>query len=91
MLAGMQRGSSVRSHHKRGAAGCSRIWALSAQPFVESRSHMQSAASADAASSSNIAATAKTWRSVLMKAKIESTLPTQARKKSLSDDRRLGG
>jgi hypothetical protein len=66
VLAGMQRGSSVRSHHKGGAAGSSRVCALSLQPSAESRSHAQSAASTAAASSSSIAATASTWRRVLM-------------------------
>jgi hypothetical protein len=60
VLAGMHRGSSDRSHHKGGAAGASRICALSLQPSAERRSHPQSAASADAASSNSIAATAST-------------------------------
>jgi hypothetical protein len=82
VLAGMQRGSSVRSHHKGGAVGTSRICAFSLQPSADSRSHMQSAASADVASSRSRAATAKTWRRVLMRAKPKSTAPLRARNKS---------
>ena len=82
VLAGMQRGSSVRSHQS-GVAGTSRIWALSPQPSAESRSHMQSAAFADAASSNSIEAMASAWRRVLMKAKSKSTATGSACKKSL--------
>ena len=81
VLAGMQRGSSVRSHQS-GAAGASRIWAPSSQPSAERRSHMQSAAFADAASSKSIAATASAWRRVLMKAKPKSTAPRGACKRT---------
>ena len=70
VFAGMQRGSSVRSHHRGGEAGCSRICAPSVHPSADSRSHMQSAAFTDAASSNSIAATARTWRRVLMKGEV---------------------
>jgi len=73
VLAGMQRGSSDRSHHKGGATGASRICAVPLQPSAESCSHGQSAAPTDAASSNSIAATARTWRRVLMKAKSKCT------------------
>jgi len=67
VLAGIQRGSSERSHHKGGAIGSSRIVAPSLQPSADRRSHMQSAALADAASSKSKAPTASTWRRVFMK------------------------
>jgi hypothetical protein len=73
VLAGIQRGSSDRSHHKGGTAGASRICALPLQPSAESTSQAQSAAPADAASSNSIAATARTWRGVLMKARSKCT------------------
>jgi len=82
VFAGMQRGSSVRSHQSGGATGASRSWAVSSQPSAESRSHMQSAASADATSSSSTAATANAWRRVLMKAKSKSTATSRTRKRS---------
>ena len=88
VLAGMQRGSSVRSHQSGGAVGASRICALSPQPSAESRSHMQSDASAGAASTNSIAATASSWRRDLMKAKSKSTAPTSARKRSPKDLRK---
>ncbi len=66
VFAGMQRGSSERSHHNGGARGSSRIVAPSAQPSADSRSHMQSAAFADAVSSKSKAPTASTWRRVFM-------------------------
>ena len=90
VLAGMQRGSSDRSHHKGGAAGASRICAVPLQPSAESRSHAQSAASTDAASSNSIAATARTWRRVLMKAKSKCTALMGACKKLWSRKRRQG-
>ena len=91
VLAGMQRGSSVRSHHNGGAAGASRICALSLHPSAESRSHMQSAASTGAASSKSIAATANAWRGVLMEAKSKSTAPVRACNKSRREDGGVGG
>ena len=69
VLAGMQRGSSDRSHHNGGPTGASRICSPSLQPSAESRSHKQSAALADAASNKSTAATASTWRRVLMEPK----------------------
>ena len=86
----MQRGSSVRSHHNGGAAGTSRTCALSPQPSAESRSHMQSAASTDAASSKSIAAMASAWRRGFIRAKSECTAPGSACKKSRLDKRRRG-
>lgn len=82
MFAGMQRGSSLRSHHKSGPAGSSRSCALSLQPSADKPSHEQSAALTDAASSKSIAASASAWRGILMKAKSESTAPPGARNKS---------
>jgi hypothetical protein len=67
VLAGMQRGSSERSHHNGGAAGSSRMLAPSLQPSSDRRSHEQSAAFADPASNRSSAPTASTWRRVLMK------------------------
>jgi hypothetical protein len=51
---------------------------------------MQSAAFTDAASSSSIAATARTWRRVLMKAKSKCTALLSACKKSRKRKRRRG-
>jgi hypothetical protein len=66
VLAGMQRGSSVRSHQRGGAVGVSLTCPLSPQPSAESWSQAQSAARADAASNRSIAATANTGRGFLM-------------------------
>jgi hypothetical protein len=66
VLAGMQRGSSVRSHQRGGAVGVSLICPLPSQPSAENRSQAQSAARADAASNRSIAAAANTGREVLM-------------------------
>ena len=84
VLAGMHRGSSVRSHQS-GAAGGSRTWAASLHPSADSRSHMQSAASTDAASSKSTAAIANAWRRGLMRAKSKSTARTSARNKSKAE------
>lgn len=91
MLAGMQRGSSLRSHHKGGPAGSSRSCAPSLQPSADNRSQMQSAALTDAASSKSIEARASAWRGILMKAKSESTAPLGARNKSRAVQGQRGG
>jgi hypothetical protein len=82
VLAGMQRGSSERSHHNGGATGASSTLPPSAQPSEESWSHEQSAALADAAWTRSKAPTASTWRGVFMKASSKSTAPTRVRNKS---------
>ena len=60
LLAGMQRGSSERSHQSGGASGASRTCTSAAHPSADSRSHMQSAALADAVSTSSMAPTTST-------------------------------
>lgn len=69
VLAGMQRGSSLRSHHIGGSLGSSRASIVSMQVSIEDeRSHKQSAASAEDAGSSMIVATARAGKRFLMKA-----------------------
>ena len=68
LLAGMQRGSSDRSHQSGGASGVCRTCTSAEHPSADNRSHMQSAALADAASRKSMAPTTSTWRRVLMAA-----------------------
>lgn len=71
VLAGMQRGSSDLSHQSGGPTGSSSELTLSEHPSCESASHAQSAASAEAASSNDKAATASTRKNDLMNGELK--------------------
>lgn len=73
VLAGMQRGSSLRSHHIGGSLGSSlastRASIVSMQVSIDDeRSHEQSAASAEDAGSNIIVVTARAGKRFLMEA-----------------------
>ncbi|MCZ6806580.1 MAG: hypothetical protein O7F08_06475 [Deltaproteobacteria bacterium] len=69
VLAGMQRGSSPRSHHIGGSLGSSRASIVSMQVSIDNeRSHEQSAASAEDAGNKSIVTTASAGKRFLMEA-----------------------
>ncbi len=69
VLAGMQRGSSLRSHHIGGSLGSSLASIVSMQVSIDDeRSHEQSAASAEDAGSNIIMVTARAGKRFLMEA-----------------------
>lgn len=91
VFAGMQRGSSVLSHHWGGSAGSSNTWMPPRQPSPETRSHAQSAAATDVEpSNSSIAATASDSKRGLMSAKKQSTAPAKGCNMSKAEDKQQG-
>jgi len=69
VLAGMQRGSSLRSHHIGGSLGSSRASIVSTQVSIDNdRSQEQSAASAEDAGSNMTVATARAGKRFLIEA-----------------------
>lgn len=81
VLAGMQRGSSLRSHHMGGSLGSSRASIVSIQVSIDNeRSHEQSAASAEDAGSEMIVASTRAGKRFLMEANPQSTARGSHRK-----------
>jgi len=79
VLAGMQRGSSLRSHHMGGSLGSSRSSIVSVQVSIDNE-HEQSAASAEDAGSEMIVASTRAGKRFLMEANPQSTAQGSRRK-----------
>ena len=90
VLAGMQRGSSLRSHQSGSAGACCTV-ATSRQSPPESCPQLQSDAEADPASRNSTAPMANTWRRVLMEPIPQLTLRPPCRNKTSKAEHGCGG